>query len=311
MRKLHLIAFLFTLGINQNILAQTNNIEIKYERNSDKSIDVFYTKKLPGSYYIKIEFENMENCSRSSIKKVIKYESGTIATLKPINSEQHINFSSNLSYLRGEPNPKVDKDFNYVLPFKKNKTVKVFETKNIKEELFTTEKYSKWKSFVTDREYADTIYTMRKGIVVDVVNEFKPKKVDAYEYTNEMNSITVEHKDGTIATYIGFNKDSIFVKPGQVVYPQTKLGILDLFNTTVYRLYFSVSFFTGANFNEKRTFRSKDQMEHLIPSFYTSNGAIQLEHNKYYNVDVNESILLKEFTRKEKKKYKNEPFFFE
>lgn len=91
-----------------------------------------------------------------------------------------------------------------------------------------------------DRVSADTIYNMRKGIVIDVINEFKTDSLDAYKYTSKMNKIFIEHDDGTIARYVGFNSKSIFIKPGQTVYPQTKLGVLDIFNNSVYRLYFDI-----------------------------------------------------------------------
>jgi hypothetical protein len=53
--------------------------------------------------------------------------------------------------------------------------------------------------------------------------------------TSKTNSITVEHEDGTIDVYKGFHKNSIFVKLGQSVYPQTNLGVLEEFNLGVYR----------------------------------------------------------------------------
>ena len=35
-----------------------------------------------------------------------------------------------------------------------------------------------------------------------------------------MNSVKIEHNDGTLALYSGFNKDEIYVNIGDIVYPK-------------------------------------------------------------------------------------------
>lgn len=311
MRVLSLVITLLSLVNCQNILSQKRNIKVTSKRNPDKSVDISYDKTLPGSYYIMVEFSDIENCSQSDFNKVIKYNSGKLVTLKPIDFNEHINFSYSYSYIRGHPNPKVDENFTYVLPFKKGEHIKIYESTNLKETYFNAKKDLKWKSFVVDRDYADTIYNMRKGIVVDIKAKYKTTPSDTYVYTSKMNSVTVEHKDGTVSRYIGFKKESIFVKLGQTVYPQTKLGALDIFNDSTYRLYFDVAYLKKVDFDEKKLINSESQREHVTPLFFSSNGSIKLNHNKVYTVEINESVLFEEFTKKEKKKYKNSPQIFE
>lgn len=309
----YLIALLFVLGINQLLTSQNKDIEITIKRNDDKTVDLSYKKKLPGSYYIKLEFTNLQNCYQKDYTKVIKHTSGRLLTLRPINEKQHINFSYRVNYVKGHPNPKVDKDFKYVLPFKNGKEIKVLESTNLNETYFNAKKDSKWKSFIVDRTKADTIYSMRKGIVTEIKSDFKTDSTDAYVYTSKLNKIVVEHEDGTFSRYIGFNKTSIFVKLGQTVYPQTKLGVLDIFNNSTYRLYFDVAFLKDIDFNliKNRKMSSDNLSEHVTPYFYSSNGPVQLKHNNEYVVEIDELTLLKEFSRKEKKKYKKNPKIFE
>ena len=305
---LYVITIFLILGNYQNICAQTNNIKITYVRNPDKSIDFSFTKELPGSYFIKLEFPTLENCYQSTVKKVVENSSGNLIKLRPINDQNHIVFSYKYSSIRGKPNPKIDKDFNYVLPFKVGETVKIIEAISLKEKYFNAEKSTNWKSFIVDRNSADTICNMRKGIVIEIINKFETDSLDMYRYTSSMNKILVEHSDGTVAYYTGFNKNSIFVKLGQTVYPNTKLGTLSIFNNAIYRLYFSVSYLKDASLNtgEERTLKSDSRLEHVNPYFYSSNGPILLQHSNEYLVEMDENTRFKEFTKRERKKFKKD-----
>tara|TARA_R110002111_G_C5963786_1_gene369729 strand:+ start:499 stop:1446 length:948 start_codon:yes stop_codon:yes gene_type:complete len=307
------IAMLLVSNISPNLFAQNDIIQVTSKRNDDKSVDISYTKKLPGSYYVKLEFTSMTNCYQRDFEKVVKSNSGKLLKLRPINDKEHINFSYKLNYIKGHPNPKVDQDFVYVLPFKKGESITVIATTNLKETYFDAEKDTNWKSFAVDRAAAETIFSMRKGIVIEVISQYNTDTTNTYKYTSKMNRITVEHEDGTFARYIGFKRDSIFVKLGQTIYPQTKLGVLDIFNNTNYRLYFDISYLKAVDFNSirERTIVSENQTAHITPYFYSSSEPVFLENNSDYIVEINEDILFKEFTRREKKKYKKNPLDFE
>lgn len=309
----HLLTIIIILGVNQNILAQNRNIEVTSTRNADKSVDINYTKKLPGSYYVRVEFTSLNNCHQPDFETLIKNSSGTLIRLKPLNSNQPINYSYKFSSILGDPNAKVDENFIYVIPFKIGKTVKIKESTNLKETYFNADKDENWKSYIVDRVAADTIYSMRKGIVIERIDEFKTDSLDAYRYTSKMNRITIEHNDGTISRYIGFNKKSMFVKLGQTVYPQTKLGVLDFFNNSNYRLYFDVARLKKVDFNamNKRTLSSEGLREHITPYFYRSDKPINLNKNSDNLVEIDDATHFKEFTKKELKNYKKNPQLFE
>lgn len=313
MKKNLIIIFLILLGINYNLLSQNKNITINFKRNSDNSIDFYYEKKIPGSFYVSIEFTTLTNSYRKKHSNVVKHSSGRLFKLKPINKEQPINFSYKYSYTRGIPNSKVDHLFTYSLPFKKGKKIKVLESSNLNQTFFGSKKPSKWKSYVIDRTYADMVYSMRKGLVVKVIDEFKSDTSGQYDYKSNMNSILVEHSDGTFASYKGFKKGSIFVKPGQMVYPQSQLGTLGIFNDSIYRLYFNIHYLINNDLNSKGKVTLKEQKsnnEFLTPYFYTNNGAEQLKDKNDYLISINETILFQEFSKREKKKYLKNPEMF-
>lgn len=308
-RICYLITFLIIIGINHKLMAQNENIAIAFERNPDNSVDFNYKKELPGSYYLKLEFQNLSNCSHTQYFGVIKNNSGRLIKLRPIDSKQPINFSYKYTFIRGNPNPKIDKSFNYVLPFKEGKSITVLETTSLKEKYFNAEEDPNWKSYLVDRKTADTVCSMRKGIVIEIVDKFETDSLDAYSYISSMNKIIIEHEDGTNSNYFGFDKKSIFVKLGQTVYPQTKLGVLSIFNNTVYRLYFDISYLKEAALDagRQRSLNAKSQMEHITPNFYGANGPFVIIKNNEYIVEIDETTHFKEFTNREKKKYEQNP----
>tara|TARA_B100000780_G_scaffold95369_1_gene66485 strand:- start:225 stop:431 length:207 start_codon:yes stop_codon:yes gene_type:complete len=61
--------FIIAFLLSQIIYAQNKKVEITYEIKSDKSIDFYYKKIVPGSYYITLEFDQLTNCSNSRTHK--------------------------------------------------------------------------------------------------------------------------------------------------------------------------------------------------------------------------------------------------
>jgi hypothetical protein len=310
---------LFWLALQFQLFAQIRNITINSKLNDDKSIDIEYEKELPGSYYIVIEFSDISNCFTNEYKGVVTGYSGRLLNLKPINAQQGIGYSLKYSSVMGVPNPKVDSLFQYTLPFKIGKKNKIYEAGNIGEKYFGSEKPANWKSYVVSFKSPDTIFSMRKGIVVKLTNEYDDDASTTKIYTSKRNSIIIEHEDGTFAEYKGFKKNSFKVKLGQIVYPQTQLGTIELFNKSennyrfdfcIYYL-FGLSFFDNNDTEKKvtRVYTSNDgsRYKYLTPNFLTSEGATSIESKKEYTGFINETILLQEMTRSEKKKYLKDP----
>lgn len=311
---LYLIIFLILIGTRNSVLSQVQNITIKYERSPDNSVDILYEKKLPGSYYVKLELLNLENCYSSGFEGVVCNSSGSLVKLKPINNQQCITFSCKSFSIMGVPNPRVDSLFIYTLPFRERKKVRVIEASNLEEEYFGSERPANWKSYIVFTQTPDTVCSMRKGIVVKVTDEYDADTTIVKSFTSKRNSVVIEHADGTYASYAGFKKDAIFVELGQTVYPYTQLGIMELFNKGSYKLSFCVYYLSDYNFEYKENQTLKDkksQLEYLTPYFITQNGIRKVEPGKEYTTTYNEAVSLQELTRGEKKKYTKNPKIFE
>ena len=296
------------------IHSQKKKIEVKYEIKSDRSIDFYYEKNMPGSYYLTLKFDNLENCSNNKIyKKVIKNDSGSLLILEPQNKDKGISFSYKTKYIIGNPDPKINENIVYSLPFKVGKSIKIVEASNVGEKYFGSEKPIDWKSFIVYSNEPDTIYSMRKGIVVKIIDEYQNDDKINKAFTTKRNLILIEHKDGTYATYKGFNKNEIFVKLGQKVYPHTILGKLEKFNKTSYRLDFnSFHYLNNLLDDTENTLKNRNhKIKYLNPIFLSDNLNTKIKSKEIYKVSFNEELKLKEFSKREKKKYKKNPNNFQ
>jgi hypothetical protein len=333
MKTIKLIVLILLLYSSKNY-SQQKDIEISYERNKDNSVDINYTKNAPGSYTINLKFPILENSNQDDFHTVVKHGSGTLLTLLPNTPNEHIGFSYSSSYARAAVNSKVNKNFTYLLPFKKGKTVKIIEAYSINEKYFKEKKKNTWKTFIIDTKSADTIRAMRKGIVIEIIDKYEADFTTDKKYTSKLNKIIIEHEDGTYGNYKGLNKDSFFVKLGQTVYPNSKLGVLnpfgksntessdeieleltdsgvlDLASKLRYRLYFHVGYYVNKGLINKKI-KTKRKYEYVNPIFNTTNGVTHIKHGLKYTSEVTLENVKEEFSRREKKKHKKNPQLFQ
>lgn len=217
-----------------------------------------------------------------------------------------ISLSYKYTSIIGKVYPKVDTMVTYCLPFKLNKKIKIIEAINLDEKYFNNEEVKTWKVYVVNLKTPDTVCSMRKGIVVDIKRNENSNILNEKEYTSKTNHILIEHRDGTYSKYIGFDKDKIFVKLGETVYPQSQLGVLGLYNVAAYRLDFSVYFLVDYDLeqlNKQNILNKKLPFQYLAPNFITQNGIEKLKDQIEYSVVSNKEIIIQEFTKKEKKKF--------
>ena len=300
------LAIIFIFGINIDLYAQQRTISVEYKRNDDKSYDFYYRKKDPGSFLLNVKLSKLKNTQSSGYKGVVKGSYGKLFKLRPIHDNTSISFSYTSSYIRGVPNPKVDKAFVYALPFGKGKTVDVNELTNLGETYFGEAPPKNWKAYEFKLPSSDTVYAARKGLVVEIVNLYRADTLNTYNYTRKTNRILIEHSDGTLASYSGFMKDKIIVRKGQTIYPQTPLGILGRYdNRNTYSLRFSIYFLSNTNLGVKRKKNAPDpksRYEYITPYFYTPEGKSNLIPGRKYTVDFNDVLLTHELSKREIKK---------
>ena len=304
------VIFLTIVSYIPNLQAQERVIEINAVRNENNTVDFFYKKNKPGSYTIKVELTNLSNSNNSTdIEEVVENSSGKLFSLRPANPAIGIGYGYKFVYVMGNSRVKVDSLFQYILPFSKGKKVTVYESSNLNEKYFGSEKIESWKSYSSSSKTIDSVFAMRKGIVVDVINAFENDTITKMLYTSKTNTIKIEHEDGTYALYKGFKKNSFKVKLGDLVYPSTMLGTLNKFNNENYTLHFTIYYLNKElSFTpSKQTLKTaKSSNAFVTPYFFTQEGVIQIVPRNTYTADYNEAIITKEMSKKEiKQRLKN------
>jgi hypothetical protein len=193
------------------------------------------------------------------------------------------------------------------LPFDKGKTNFANELYSLENTYLKKDLPKNWKSYSFEFENSEIIRAIRKGIVVEVINKFKSKSDKVYSYYSEKNSIEIEHKDGSIASYKGFGDNQINVKIGQLVFPQTKLGELAKYDAREkYRLYLSLYSFKTIEGKSLNNIKSSDiEINYITPKFYINGDIKELKNRERFEVDYNEDVLFNEMRRREIKKYKS------
>lgn len=301
--KLLKLFTLFCFGFNT--YGQIEGVRVTYTRNPDNSCDFYYQKSSPGTYHLIVKFESLKNTDKYFYEGNIKENSGFIFKLKPIKPEKKIKFICEPYYIKGNPKPDIDKNFKYLLPFKKGENISIWSIMTLMSEL--TEGDNHYAGFLnfSESNQNQSIHAMRKGIVIEIDNnhDFDPKSFDIYY--EKRNFIIIEHEDGTYAKYAGFKKDAINVKIGQTVLPTDYLGYLEKSVDKQYHLFFDIYYRAYVNdvFPDKKKDLNKRITKKLNPFFQTNKGLIALDDKKYesqdYTVTTPENIIKQELTKKE------------
>ena len=286
---------------------QDDIIEVDYIINTDKSVSFNYKKNHPGSYFLIVTFNSLNNTRANTFRRVINSPSGSLIKLKPTNPDEGIGFQYSFQYYEGNLNSKIQYDYPYILPFDKGKTNFVNELYSLENAYLKKDLPKNWKSYSFEFINPEIVRAIRKGIVVEIINKFKSKSDNIYSYYSEQNSIKIEHKDGSIASYKGFGNNQINVKIGQLVFPQTKLGKLAKYDSReIYKLYLSLYSFKTKEGKSLNIIKSSDiEINYITPKFYINGDIKELKNRERFKVDYDENILFKEMRKREIKRYKS------
>ena len=288
---------------------QKNIIDIDYVINNDNSVSFNYKKYVVGSYLVILEFSNLSNTrEQRRVSKILKNNSGSLfLKLKPINDENSVGFQYRTMYFKGSVNSKVNEDYPYILPFNKGDKITPRDLYSIENRYLNEEVPEGWKSYSFTFNEKKEVKAIRKGIVIEIKDTYTPDYSIEASFYSEQNLISIEHIDGTVATYKGFDKNTIQLKEGETVYPQTTLGQLVKYDKRdIYRLYLTLYSYTTKDNISLFNLNSSDDygITYLTPKFYVRNSLEILKDNNEYLVDFDEKTQFKEMRKKEIKKFK-------
>ena len=290
-------------------LTIAQDFKIEHKVNDDKTVDFSYKNASPNSITVIVNFSFLENSLSATnfVEKVSKPE-GKLFTLKPSNGEQNIGFNYSYSFFNHTINPKIDDDFVYILPYNKETQMHIEEVAYLGSAYSNKEEPKGWKSYSFLSDEVQKIFSVRKGVVVDVIRDYDIDTTKTFIYYNSMNSVKIEHSDGTIALYSGFNKNEIYVNEGDVVYPKyNPLGETAIYDKRKkHRINFSLYYFSTKNGLKLSNLYEKNQIEniYITPTFYQNGGAVKLKKDFFYEADYDDKTLFQNFSKRQIKKYK-------
>lgn len=302
-----LAMFIFKIGYSQ-----TKELGVSYKRNDDKSVTFTYTKNSPGSIFVILKFTQLTNATGDMVKTTVTGYRNNITTLRPIDPKQGIGFAYGYTFLVGSIKAKPDLEFEYILPFKDGKNVKV-QNLNYLGKKFGNSEPKNFKAFQFLTQPNDTVFAIRKGIVVSVKDGFKADDDYEFSYKSDANSITVEHDDGTLANYGVLKDNSFMVDIGDTVYPSTPLAIAGTYDKVEnsqlrLSLYYLDENVRKLDYDELKKENPTNQTHFYIyvdPLFYSNSKEIlNLETGKTYTAFCDDAIIGLEMSNKEKKLWK-------
>lgn len=282
--------------------AQSRGLDFS-SRWDDQGNAVIEVSEHDGNIYTVIfDFYNVENLSVGEFDHRQVSGRGPLFTLKKIDVNKTATFRYTCKYFSGSVNPRrVDSAFVYRLPYALSESREPHELSNVNDRLFGKDDNTRnFKAFQFYMSRGDTIYAVRKGEVINVVDNFDPLVgVGEVSMNTDSNEVSVEHPDGTIARYNVLERGSIMVKPGDIVFPGTSIALAGTLDGERYQTRFDVYYQTD-NLSKIRSLSEYTRIYHYInPIFATTTGETTIERGKLYKPVCTEEMIIREMTKRE------------
>jgi len=301
------LLFLFIFNGLITVNAQGAKIKVSTRVNSDNSVSFNFEKLDPGTFTLQLNLTGLSNSiSQTEQTFNLKNYQGNFLTLKPQIKEQGIGYGYSYSFIRGKLKPKYDPGFIYLLPHKLGTKVQMAEASFLGAQYFGDKTPDDWKCYIFYTKQEDSVTAVRKGVVVQINDEYDAKLDEGVAYTSKTNELMIEHGDGTIAVYGGLKRGSLGVKVGQTVLPGAALGSNAqnrspmLYSITLHLIYLkSNDIEASRNQNLKN---SKSFYGFVTPHFFTEgNPDLVLSPKEEYTAAATPELVKKELTKKELK----------
>lgn len=271
------------------------------------SLEINATKRPLGSYTVLLVFSELQNTRQGrTFRTVMRNNSQKLLTIAPVNAEQPVDCAYRYSYVRGYHSPKLDSAFVYRLPYSTAREgAEAYELSNLNERYFEGKPRRGWKAWQFLLAEGDTVFAMRKGVVVEVNDgEAEAQKGMEATFRSKKNDVLVEQPDGTLCQYSVLENGSICVKVGETVYPGTPLGRAGAYYEGGERQVRTLVYFPEENKRYRENDRENSSMFEYVyynPHFATPEGILQLNNRGRYRAVSSPELVQREMTKKEMK----------
>lgn len=286
---------------------QRSDIETSSRWVNNTSLEISAEKHTTGSYTILLVFtERLNTRQPPTFKTVMRGNTQKLLTVPPIQPDQPVRCYYRYHYIRGYRSPKLDSTFVYRLPYStaRENPVRVRSLYNLHERHFEGKPVRGWSSWQFLLDEGDTVFAMRKGIVVEVHDGETPAQAGLQStYRSKANSVLVEHPDGTLCSYSVLANGTIPVREGDVVFPGTPIAQAGTYYEGGERQVRIYVYFPDDNPAFKPNASASDvsafEWVYYNPWFATSEGVRQLVDLGRYEAVSSPELVQREMTKKE------------
>jgi len=282
-------------------------VDVQYEEDTEGKYKFYCINENYCNYTIEIFFEDFSNFKKDiqiPYKTEVQYGRNYLFTLETLDPTKCSTFKYNYTYIKGCINPKINRDFTYLLPVGIGKTTETF---NI-EYLNINKKDPEPKDFYAigfKTNIGDTIFAARRGIVTSIRDTANLNLSD-YAYSSEDNYIEIYHKDCSFGQYQVLKKP--LVSLGQEVEAGDPIAIA---GGEKYISGSHVRFEVYYNFEQQLKVKNKDGSNikiywaYVPLFFYTKEeNKVRLNFRQKYISEHPDSIIIQEMTKRQLKKWK-------
>ena len=305
----HLPTTIAVLLYAQIVLAQSDLITCSSVRNADNSISIFAESNAYSEYTVKLIFTSLQGYDVAGISKNMLLTSvlrGKNELVKIYPSKNALSYSFQYRYLYypGKAMRKApDTSIAYLLPAASGHTVHISSVISVAEGL-GQQKTNDYAGIGFVYTPGDTICAARAGIVYQCRGDITEGEKQNDFFKAARNSISIQHKDGSLSTYDVLAPMQLLVQPGDHIIPGTPLAV---FNKAAekYLALFSVYYLDEKKvLSEDNSNTSASSFVYLPAYFYLSDATAHTvpQLNMAYTAQHPAQVIAAEMNKREKKK---------
>lgn len=253
-----------------------------------------------GNITVELRFSDVENCTEASNpgeRKVVFLNNGRhdFLTLYPEDPARPVEAEFTYTWLQGKLDPKVDAGFIYRLPFEAGLTTVPRALGSSDLGLFRGN-FIDFKVWQFPLRKGDAVYPLRAGKVIRTEGFFEPASDEQAMMASGGNRIFIEHPDGTISEYSSLEWNSLEVREGDSVYPDTPLartGYIDRHDRGV-----NVGLYYHVTNRSMRQPNAISAQKYIDPLFMTAAGNTRLSDGQSVTAATTKALINKEREQK-------------
>lgn len=274
---------------------------VRTERNENNTVDFYLDNKTrPGTLTVFLTLRELQNCNTipGTFKYESRYTSFRLLSLRPSDATRGVGYGYSYRLFNGPVDKKVDTAFVYRMPTTVRWPARVARGVSVYDRFRKEKEGALGLHF--EMEKGDTVYAMRRGIVVEIETPERDPDAPAVSFTSKSPNLLVEQPDGSFAWYVCLDGDNVLVGEGDEVFPGTPLALAGSYDGEQYKVSVQ-TYWWETNADSGTSDKTPFVRKRFFPCFATADGVVCIERGVYRPVE-DEGLVTREMSKKEIKK---------